>query len=430
MRKIRLTALFPLFILIFAVEAVAGVMPEDPALSALIQQALRENPAIAAAQGKAQALEARIAPAGTWMDPMAEIMLMNLPVDSWDMRREAMSALQFSVIQTIPLTKMPRTSREIAELQAQNGRFGQQNVQQSVARRIALEWYQWAYLLEAVKITKASIASMEQMLQTGYAMYAAGMNEQSEVLRMEVEKAQMEDMKLMLEQMADASGSNIAALLGDLPENVPNPPETLPADFAPLNEAELDTLILQIGIDFRAMELELAMADKMKLKARQMWIPELTVSAGYGYRPEDPEGMGGTDIVTFTVGAPIPIFGKSKQGKMVEEAMADYRGMQAGLEDMRLQMLFKVKVMTGEDARLGKQIDLFDRTIIPQAQAAFRTALASYSAGKGSVEAPLSTLNAALEVQRERLSRIAERAKLRAELAEMCGVILKSANSE
>ena len=132
---------------------------------------------------------------------------------------------------------------------------------------------------------------------------------------------------------------------------------------------------------------ELAAADRMTRLARRELIPDLTVGVQYGQRGSsgtDADGMAttGTERMgSLMLGVSVPVFARSRQYKLREEADAMRAMARADLAAMQADTRGRLAESYANLVRARNLIALYRTTILPQAEATVASALAAYRVG-------------------------------------------------
>jgi outer membrane protein, heavy metal efflux system len=400
-------------------ELTDSIVPHDPVLTSLLDEMAIANPSVAEMRERLTAAQARATQAGTWMDPKLAVGAMNLPSNNpFDLNQEPMTGLWVNASQSIPLNSKYDSRREAAEamVDATRQQIGLRTASISAAVRSA--WYDWAYLLASVATVDTTIQLVDELLAITRTKYETGKGLQSDLLRLQTERSRLASQRLELDQNARNAGRRIATLLGREPDKLPDAPGELPDEFPKLDRGPLKSAVDDAPQVALAREMLRAKEARMTL-SKQMWLPELMLGGGYGYRMDADNGMDRADFISITAGITLPVFGKNKQSMAVEEAVAEKRSAEHALRESTLDVNRRFESLLDEDARHQQQIQLYDEGILPQANAAFSSTLSDYSYGRVGVEALVSTERQLINSRLQRLMHMRDRAKVRAALASL-----------
>ncbi|MBU1881796.1 TolC family protein, partial [bacterium] len=393
----------------------------DSLLARHIQEALANNPKLQSQRSGADASETRISQAGAWPDPMVSLGLMNLPVNSFTLNQEPMTGLWVNLNQTIPLNGGNGIKSEIAEQQYLISELAVQNSELQIIRDLSISWFTWSYLLESARTLAETELLLDDLTQIALRRYETGQGNQADVLRLQTDRAVLQDQRMLIEQQASAAGRKAATLMGRSPDDSPAPPALLSSSFDPLDEAATQQAITEQNPGYQAVKTSAEVsALNLKLQKREWW-PDLKLGVGYGFRQDAANGMERPDFFSVSAGFSLPLFGSAKQGKAVQEARLMQQKTASDIREIELQLRLQLEVFTDEDQRLSRQIELFDAGILPQAEAAFNATLAAYSVGSSTIDALISTEKTVLKSQLDRYARVRDRWKVRTDIAVLTG---------
>jgi outer membrane protein TolC len=210
-------------------------------------------------------------------------------------------------------------------------------------------------------------------------MYRVGEGRQSDVLRAQVEIARMVEDTIRMSTMRTAMAARYNALLDRSPYDAVGAP-ALPSfpDAAPALDS-LMTLAVAGRPMIRAGERETeAAAAQSSLARREIW-PDLAIGLQYGRR----SGLMGTEHMgSLMIGASVPIFARSRQLRMREEAEAMRQMAAAELSGIRAETRALVAESYASLTRSRNLAALYRTSVIPQAEATVTSSLAAYRVGR------------------------------------------------
>ena len=159
-----------------------------------------------------------------------------------------------------------------------------------------------------------------------------------------------------------------------------------------------------------------------QLARREIW-PDLQIGVQYGQRggPLGTERMG-----SLMLGASIPIFARSRQLQMRAEAGAMRAMAQSELAAMRAETRARVAELHADFKRARNLRALYLTAVLPQAQAAVTSALASYRVGTVNLMTLLDNQMTVNRYQQELFVLDAELGKTVAELEMLVGRVLSA----
>ena len=354
--------------------------PTDSTLSlhALYDAVDRSNPRLRAATELARAAAARISGATKPPDPQIQVGLMNymLPQLTPD---AALGMRQVQLMQMVPLPGKLAAAGDAARARAQAAGARTTEVRWEILSATAMAFYELWAARARIDIAAETRRLLENAAAVATAMYRVGDGRQADVLRARVEIARMDEEIIRMQVMADAAHARIAAAV-DLQADavrgrpvLPVFPDSLPAR----DELEAIALRARPMLAAGAADVRAATADE-RLARRERW-PDIQVGVQYGERGMP---LGTTDRMgSLMIGATLPVFARSRQLPMRVEAAAMRAMTEADLRAMRADTRARVAEVHADLGRARRLGALYRLTVLPLAEAAAASALASYRSG-------------------------------------------------
>jgi len=286
---------------------------------------------------------------------------------------------QVQVTQMVPIAgKLGLAARAAGAQAAAAGYRAEDALWEQRARAAGLfyDLYQTDRSLEVALDTRDLI---RQLVRIAGAMYRVGAGRQPDLLRAQVEVSRMTEEIVRMQAMREGQAAQLNALLDRAAtDSVPKPElPPMPTGLPPADS--LISLALQRP-QLHAGEREVAAAAAAEQRARREIWPDLEVGVVYGQRGM-PEG--GTDrMVSLMLGFSIPVWAGSRQGQMRQEAGAMRRMAEAELSGMQAETRARVIELAAMVRRSERLARLYRDTVLPQATATVRSALAAYRVGE------------------------------------------------
>jgi outer membrane protein TolC len=129
--------------------------------------------------------------------------------------------------------------------------------------------------------------------------------------------------------------------------------------------------------------------------ARRMVWPDVGLGVAYGQR------AGQDDLMSAMVSVTLPVFARSRQLRMRDEARAMRGASEAELAAMRLEVRGMLAAAYAEAQAARRQIAIYWGGLLPQAEASYTAALASYRVGRVDFMTALDAQMALLTYQRD-----------------------------
>ena len=354
---------------------------ENPLLDSLVAEALVRNPGYGESLRQARSAMFRVSPAGALPDPMAMIELQGPTNNSWVRETMASPAVSVGLSQMIPFPGKQGEARKSALRGAQAMTSESRAYAQELAMTIKMAYFELAYWRQSLLLIEQNIALLDDLETVVREKYRTGTAMQIEVLQAQTSRVQLENMKLMAEQMISESTARMAQLI-----NVRQLPE-IRAAFADDELVSIDTTALFAALENQSPEIqkmqhEIEMRQSMLKMAKLEYWPDFTIGASYGFRWKD-EMMAdpGTDMFMVSLGFNLPLWGAWKQKNLVSSARAEVNASELGLQQMKNELRFQLKKAVFEYGRYRAQYALYEDRLIPQTLSKIESARAAYQVG-------------------------------------------------
>jgi outer membrane protein TolC len=378
------------------------------------------SPRVAAATARSAALDARIASAKRPPDPELQLGFMNRELPSLA-PMDPLGMTQIQLMQMIPTPGKLRLAGRVATARAGAAEAQVNETRWDARARAAMAFYDLYATdgqLEIARRTKLLVQDIAKVSQT---MYAVGDGKQSDVLRAQVEVARMSEEILRMESMRASMSGRLASILDLHPDSalgsplLPRLPESLPPLGELISAAEEARPMIAAG------EYELAAADAaVRLARKEIW-PDLQVGLQYGWRGGD---MGTERMGSLMLGATIPVYARSRQLRMREEAGAMRSMAAAEVASMRADTRGRMTELYADFTRARNLLALYRTTVLPQAEGAVTASFNAYRVGSVNLMTLLDNQMAVNRYRQEVLTLEAAQGKAIAEMEMLLGRML------
>jgi outer membrane protein TolC len=397
-------------------------VPSTPAaqavtLAELLQEALRVNPEIRAAQQLYEGMRLRPSIVSSLPDPRLGFMSNNIgnPVPGTTLGEEDMSTLGFSLMQEIPFPGKLNLQGQVAEKEAEREWEAYKDIQLQVASRLKQAYFRWRFVHQALAVLQRNTDLLNQFTKIAEARYQIGQGIQQDVLRAQTETSMLEGRRLELE----AERSRLAAQINMLLNRAPDAPLGAPADYP---HAELSVTLAELYTAVEDTSPRLAQSQAgvgQKTLAwdlsRKDYYPDFAVETGWASRGRL------RDMWETRVEVRIPLYFWRKQRYAIREAAQAVEQARHEHDATRQALLFRVK----DDylaAKTSEQLlDLYSKTLMPQASLALESAMASYQTGALDFLSLVTNFQSVLEYELEYYEQLATFYEALARLEEATG---------
>jgi len=379
-------------------------------LEAARERALARQPALAALDLNARAIEAAAPAERALPDPRLKLGLLNLPLRNFpNAPWEDMTQVMVSFEQSLPGGDKRRLRGERALAEAAQAKAEGDGQRQIIRREVALVWLDaW----QAVSQERA-IAELAQELERSAELarigVASGRGTQAEVFATRQMAGQVADRRLELSSQAERARAALRrwvpdAAAFDLPPELPGWRE--PAPLAKL--ADMLEHHPQHAMHLRA----LGVADADVALAREAAAPDRTVELGYALR----QGANRSDMLMLQVAFELPLYRAQKQDRVLEAKLHLAERAREQRADHLRQLRAELDAAWADWRLAGERMQNFERATLPALRARLDTLVAAQSSGRAELAQVFEARRQLIEARLTELALRTLRAKARAAL--------------
>ena len=369
-------------LLLWSGGAFASTVPETQNLRSLVDYALANNPEVNVARERHIGALARVPQAMALPEPKLTYRYFVNEVET----RVGPQEHGIGLSQTLPWFGKRGLQGNAATEAARAAQERIASIQNTVIAEVANAYYELFYLGQSIEIIRGNRDLVLHLERVARARYGAGAATHADVIRAQVELGTIENRLGSLKDRRAPLFARLNALL--------NRPTTetfvLPSilTFAPVNYTD-DELLAKVSLhnpDLRATSFEIEAAHRQRERANKNYLPDITLGLDY-IATGDARMPGvqdsGDDALSATIGFTLPIW-RSKYDAGVKEADAMLRQQQFK-RDQQLNT-FHAETVTAlfklRDAQ--RQIDLYEKTLLPKANESLVATQRAYSTGAAS----------------------------------------------
>jgi outer membrane protein TolC len=375
------------------------------------------SPRIKAATSLAEAARARVASAKLPPDPELQLGFMNRELPSLA-PMDPLGMTQIQLMQMLPVGGKLRLAGRIASGKVEVAKARATEARWDVRARAAMEFYDVYAVQSQLTIAHETKRLVQDIAKVSQAMYSVGDGKQSDALRAQVEIARMTEEITRMESMRLSMWAKLLATL-NLPSTsevasviTPVIPDSLPSLELLVVEAQQRRPMVTAG------EKELASATAQERLAKKEIWPDLQIGVQYGWRSGE---MGRERMASLMLGANIPVYARSRQLRMREEASAMRRMSVADLEAMRAETRSRMAELYASYTKARNLRALYRTTILPQAEATVTASFAAYRVGDVNLMTLLDNQMTVNRYRQELIALDAEQGKAIAEIEMLLG---------
>ena len=405
--------------------ALAGFI--TPAWSAspddLVAEALAANPEVKASTARWQMFTAKARQAGTFDDPMLMLGINNgLLREPFDFERDMTTSKVIGISQMVPFFGKRALAREAASMEAEATRWEVEERKLELAAMVKESWYQLYLADRSLAVLDRSIATLDELVRFTESMYGVGQGRQADVLRSQVERSKMEEMRLVLQQQRRSLEISLNTLLYRPTATAVPTVDGVELTPVTLEVTELEQLAETGRPLLRSLAARVDQARAERTLADQEIYPDFTLSFEYMQREsimDDP----GYDMYNASISFNLPLQ-HERRSAMVAESEASRQMAAEELNMARNTVRQTIADLLAQLERDRKMASLYRDGILPQAGAAVESALSAYRAGKGEFMQVLDSRMALFNIERDYYKAVAEHEMELARLEATVGVPL------
>jgi len=405
---------------VFGVLALAApassLRAQDLVLGDLYRDVTHASPRAEAARAMARAARARVAQAKLPPDPALQFGVMNYALPGLR-PMDALGMTQLQLMQMLPVAGKLQLAGRVADAQASAAAMRATNVDWELRSEAARSFYELYATERALVIARQALRTLQNISATTQSLYRVGEGRQADVLRAQVEIARMVEDTIRMRAERTAMTARLNGLLYRAPETELASPvlPRFPSSVPPLDSLERLAPDSRPLVRAAADEVEAARSSE-RLARREIW-PDLQLGAQYGRQTS----QGGERMGSVMIGATLPIFARSRQLRMREEAAAMRQAASGDLAAMIVETRTMLTVAYADLGQARRLTALYRTTVLPQANAVVGSALAAYRVGSVDFMTLLDNQMAAYRYGRELATLEADEGKAWAELERLTG---------
>jgi cobalt-zinc-cadmium efflux system outer membrane protein len=371
-------------------------------LDQLVDEALTNNPDLAASRARWQQATYKAPQVGSLKDPVISFALSNYPNDNLSGHETPMTGNELKLAQAFPFPGKLENRSSLANEQARWFEAVYQDKHFQVARKVKDAWYRLYYKERAIVVTERNLALVDDIIRLTEVRYETGSGLQQDVLRAQVQRSRLMERLMALRQQSSVVQAELNRLVNRPSNGTYEAPEEL--ELVTI-EQSLETF-QKAGSESRPLNSAYQSLIKryryQKKLAKLDDYPDVTLWASWRFR-DDGLPDGGSDFVSAGVSFNLPVY-REKRRAATSEAMAALRMAERQSEDFRGSVEQSIQNAYARMEETRQQTELYREGIIPQTGQSFQAALSSYQVGKVAfislLDALMTTYQAEMEYYR------------------------------
>jgi outer membrane protein TolC len=261
---------------------------------------------------------------------------------------------------------------------------------------------------------------LNDLIRLAESMYSVGKTGQQEVFQAQLQRSQLEELRIGLEQQRRSLVAAINNLAYRPVETAVPPIGALTVQPYPLQAEELEQHAFADRPLLKSLQEKIDKAQAATRLAEKNIYPDVTVSLEYMQREPTASGSG-DDMYTAGLTFNLPIQSDRRQAEIVENRMEQ----RAAVEDLaaaRNEIHLKLADTLAQLERNQQQIALYEHGILDQAKGTVEAAMAGYRTDKGTFGDVLSSRMNLFNLEREYYRIVSEYLSQQAVLENIAGL--------
>lgn len=379
------------------------------------------NPGLAEIKARAEAMAAIPSQEGALPDPMLNFDTLNVPTNSFSLRKEDMTMLDFGISQTIPFPGKLALKEQVAEQEALAAADSIHVARHRLNRDVKQAWWRLFYYERAMNVITESEQFFQALIDSAQSRYQLGQGQQQEVILAQLERSKLKDEKIELLAMRHNTAVQLNTLLSRNPETPVLLPKQVPIKTLNLVAADLQTQAMEHSPLFEQHRKMLGAAKSRVELAEKDFYPDLTLGAGYAVRQNTPTSESRSDFASIRLSVNLPIYADQKQSKALEQRNGELRREQYALQDEHNKVHGDIAANTAQYLHANERLALLEHELLPQTQQAVNSLMAGYPLGKVDFGNVLRTQLSLFQYQSQYWKSLVESQQLLAELSNLVG---------
>ncbi len=376
---------------LLALPALAAAQP----LSTLVDEALRNNREILAAQKQYEAARQRPTQQSSLPDPMISLGYNSVgnPLPGAGLGNQVLANVGVMVSQEVPFPGKLKLKGDMAFKEAQAESQQYQAVQLAVISRLKQAYYRLQYAYAATDLLVHDRDLLERLLQVTEDRYSAGRAAQQDVFKAQTQTSILETRLVKLEQERNSRGAEINSILN----RAAGTPVGRPEDVKPKElTATLEELLAAARRNSPMLGRDQKMIERSELAvnmARKEYYPDVTLNAGYYNMGSMPP------MYEVRADFQVPIYFWRKQRAGVTEQVSNLSEARRTYEATDQSLRYQIQddfLVAQASARLMK---LYKQNVVPQGNLALESSLSTYETGSVDFLSVLSNFSMVLDYE-------------------------------
>jgi outer membrane protein TolC len=337
----------------------------------LLAYAEAHSPELAAMSFERDAAEARAASAGRFDDPMFELELQDIDSDSFSLSPSAAGSTRYLVSQSLPFWGKRGLRREVARSEALRASKLRDDAALTLRLRIGERYAQLWYATRTLETLDELSQTLQALEALAQARYASGLVPQQDAIKVAVERTELARRRLDLEGLQARSAASVNALLARPVDAALATPRAPPPVRRVDDLATLQTRLRDVHPALAAQHASEQSAALTERLVRRNRYPDFVL----GVAPiQMDRSLEAWDVM---LGFNLPLQ-RGRRRAEEREAQLMHRAAEARTAALTTELTGMLGEAWAQWRSAQRQTGLLRDTLLPLAEASYRSALESY----------------------------------------------------
>ncbi|MBK7583225.1 MAG: TolC family protein [Myxococcales bacterium] len=389
-----------------------GAKPDAPSLSVLVDEAMERHPRTSKAKAAVRARREIPSRMESLPDPVLMGSLQNVPFDDPRLNASAMTGVLFTLSQTLPYPGKLRRRGDVARADISVSEKELAATRLAVAFGVSRAYWRLHFAERAELITGESEHAINALANAVHARFSVAQAAQQDALQSQVAHSRVRALVERRRQAVRSAQRELLAAVGRSPTGDLGPTRGPPLVVAKLDRRKLARMAREKNPDLAVSSARERVSANRIREAKQDRLPDFMVSVGYRLRfaaKGDPTE--GADMGVISFGGTLPIWSETKQSARVREERHRLDEARAATRSLALDVKTEVEQQVDAIERLGKEVGIHEKELIPEADQALDASIEDYVFAKVELVSVLQNWAAQLDARLEYERLLAERAE-------------------
>jgi outer membrane protein TolC len=373
-----------------APDAEAVSLSVDEAVAA----AFESNPEIRAAVRRLSLAQLKTTTARSLDDPMLMMRDWDTPLRRpWDLNQ---AQLMVSLQQTFPSRQKRDQRARLAEDDAGVAAIDLETLRQEVSAEVRKLCADLMRNADEMRLQERQSALLNEALTVALAQYTTGKAPQADVLRAQMALTRLNEQLIELEEERDNARAQLNALMGRPPDKAIEIAGNYAVPAALPSIEELEQAAIEHRPELTALRTRIAKSKDEGKLTRLAMKPDFTVGLGYMLMPT---GSLARSAYMAEVSMNLPWLNRERHDGETKQADAATDVSQAELDARASTVFLEIRQAQIEVLAAEKRVKLYRDTLLPQAEASFKSSTAAYQNNRAEFMSLIDAQNLLLDIQ-------------------------------